>query len=197
MCPTFICSDISFYSPQCNSGENREQTFHCHTVLPSLNRLAHTNYKGETSGKSTYTCYMACNMRRTGAKNNDIVMTTRWESWDKLTAIHCRMRSDFLPFTFECSWRCKYGNTSSITWAASTCKHPHNKKYEQEGEAPDRNVRACACADFFLSAQQHFPGFKASLFLSVESQCSDECLALIGGITPRLWERSGSQFSFF
>lgn len=106
------------------------------------------------------------------------------------------MRSVFLPFTFECSWRCKYGNTSSITWEASTCKHRHKKYiYKQEGEAPDRNVHVCACADFLLSAQQHFPGFKASLFLSVESQCSDECLALIGRITPRLWGRSGSRFT--
>lgn len=190
MCPTFICSDISFYSLQCNK---TEQTLNCHTVLLSLNRLAHINYK--LSGKSIYTCYMTYNMRWTGAKNNYIVTTTRWKSWDKLTAIHCRMRSVFLPFTFEWSWRCKYGNTSSITWEASTCKHRHNKKYKQESEAPDRNVHVCACADFFLSAQQHFPGFKASLFLSVESQCLDECLALIGRIMPRLWGRSGSQFS--
>lgn len=76
MCPTFICGDISFYSLQCNSGGNRQQTLNCHTVLLSLNRLAHINYK--LSGKSIYTCYMTNNMWRTGAKNNYIVMTTRW-----------------------------------------------------------------------------------------------------------------------
>lgn len=68
----------------------------------------------------------------------------RQHRYVRLTVSHSRILSVFLSFTLDWSWLCNHGNTSSITWAVSTCTQKHHS-WSTQKTTDTTLVCECVC----------------------------------------------------